>query len=94
MECLIRSGLAYGEVGRIKGDLYFGMVQGDDEPIQCHSRNLTSPMIPPPPGDPAKNPYTTLTYMMRKESHFKGNGLCFQFFHRKEAERLLYEGQE
>lgn len=91
LECLLRTGLAYGEVHKINTQLYFGMVQGDDEAIQCHMRNLTSDVIPVPPGDPQKNSYTTITYTVRKQAHHLSNGLNFQHFHPKATERLAYE---
>jgi len=91
LECLLRSGLAYGEVHKVKAELYFGMVAGDDEAIQCHMRNIASDVFPCAPSDPQKNPYTTITYTVRKQAHQLANGLNFQHFHTKEAERLAYE---
>ena len=73
----------------------FGIIGADDHPTQCYGRNFSSQMIPPPPGDPAKNPYTTpwhpddekrdvcpkprLGYEMRKGSEVNSK---FELFHK------------
>jgi hypothetical protein len=94
LECGLRSGLAYFQVFKILPKMYFGMIQGDDAPIQNFMRNLTSEVIPPPPGDPAKNAYTTLTYTLRKQTHVYAKGLNFQHYYPALAERQAYELEE
>jgi len=91
LECGLRSGLAYFEVKKIKPEIYFGMIQGDDYTVQCYGRNHSSEVIPPPPGDPQKNPYTTVTYTLRKSTHTYAKGLNFQHFYPKLAEQQAYE---
>mmetsp|Transcript_75410 Transcript_75410/g.164513 ORF Transcript_75410/g.164513 Transcript_75410/m.164513 type:complete len:618 (-) Transcript_75410:155-2008(-) len=79
LECGLRSGLAGFSVMKVRPDLFFGMIQGDDVANQCHMRNFWSAIIPPPPGDPQKNPYTTYTYTMRKACHQLELGLDFRW---------------
>jgi len=85
LECGLRSNLAYFQVMKIKPDMYFGMIQGDDVAGQCYVRNFSSEVLPPPPGDPQKNPYTTVTYTLRKSSHIYAQGLNYQHFYPKLA---------
>lgn len=94
LECGLRTGLAYFEVKKIRPELWFGMIQGDDIPIQCYTRNHSSHCFPPPPGDPAKNPYTTITYTMRKTNHIYHKGLVYQHFFPKLAKQEEYEDME
>mmetsp|Transcript_33713 Transcript_33713/g.72774 ORF Transcript_33713/g.72774 Transcript_33713/m.72774 type:complete len:592 (+) Transcript_33713:2-1777(+) len=77
LECGLRTGLPYFSVFRMNVDIMFGVIQGDDHPSQCYGRNFSSQTIPPPPGDPSKNPYTTLGYEMRKGIDLH-DGLVFQ----------------
>merc|ERR1711920_695925 len=78
LECLIRSNLPYGEVHKTNPPLIWGMVQGDDLPIQCWTRQFYSYLAPPPPGDPTKNPYLTVSYEGRQSGNQKlMNGLVF-----------------
>jgi len=91
LECGLRSGVAYFQVMKIKPEMYFGMIQGDDLPQMCYGRNHSSEVIPPPPGDPQKSPYTTLTYTLRKSTHTYAKGLNFQYYYPKLAEQQAYE---
>mmetsp|Transcript_33054 Transcript_33054/g.103098 ORF Transcript_33054/g.103098 Transcript_33054/m.103098 type:complete len:608 (-) Transcript_33054:515-2338(-) len=90
-ECLLRTGLAYGWVFKFNPPLVFGMIQPDDVVMQCYTRNFTSYIAPPPPGDPYKNPYTTISYEMRKMCHYVPHGLVFANFWPDLAEKLKYE---
>mmetsp|Transcript_84126 Transcript_84126/g.214145 ORF Transcript_84126/g.214145 Transcript_84126/m.214145 type:complete len:620 (+) Transcript_84126:52-1911(+) len=91
LECGLRSSLAYFQVFKIKPEMFFGMIQGDDAAIQCHMRNFYSEAIPPPPGDPQKNPYTTYTFTIRKQCHTFALGLNYQWYYPKQAEKEEYE---
>uniref|UniRef100_A0A7S0FBX6 Ketoreductase domain-containing protein n=1 Tax=Pyrodinium bahamense TaxID=73915 RepID=A0A7S0FBX6_9DINO len=90
LEAGLRSNLPYFSVYKINPPLMFGMIQPDDIPIQCYTRNFWSDIVPPPPGDPNKNWYTTISYETRKENHFWANGLVFQQHWPEIAEEMRY----
>nr|AQS99207.1 type I polyketide synthase ketoyl reductase domain protein [Gambierdiscus excentricus] len=90
-ECLLRSGLAYGWVFKFNPPLMFGMVQPDDTALQCYARNFTSYIVPPPPGDPHKNPYTTIAYETRRACHRLPSGLVFSHLWPDKAEKMQDE---
>eukprot|EP00442_Polarella_glacialis_P052745 CAMPEP_0115098398 /NCGR_PEP_ID=MMETSP0227-20121206/31134_1 /TAXON_ID=89957 /ORGANISM="Polarella glacialis, Strain CCMP 1383" /LENGTH=601 /DNA_ID=CAMNT_0002492993 /DNA_START=55 /DNA_END=1860 /DNA_ORIENTATION=+ len=66
LECGLRTGLPGFAVMKCNPQVMFGMIQPHEHPTQCYVRNFCSEMTPPPPGDPQKNPYTTLSYELRK----------------------------
>lgn len=91
LECGLRTGLCYFEVHKILPELYFGMIMPDEHPSQNYNRNFSSEIVPPPPGDPQKNPYTTLSYTTRKANHSYAQGLYFQYYYPKLAKQMAYE---
>lgn len=93
MECGLRSNLPYFGVFKLNPPLMFGMVYGDDVPQQCYVRNFHSDIVPPPPGDPDKNLYTTYTYETRKANHFPGKGLIMQNYWPQVAAQLNYDAE-
>nr|AQS99204.1 type I polyketide synthase ketoyl reductase domain protein [Gambierdiscus polynesiensis] len=78
LECGLRSSLPYFAVFKFNPPMMIGMIQPDDLPMHNYTRNFSCEIVPPPPGDPNKNPYTTVSYEMRKENHFYPNGLVYQ----------------
>nr|AQS99260.1 type I polyketide synthase ketoyl reductase domain protein [Gambierdiscus polynesiensis] len=90
-ECLLRTGLAYGWVFKFNPPLMFGMIQPDDSSLQCYMRNFSSYVVPPPPGDPYKNPYTTIAYESRRACHHLPSGLVFSHVWPTKAEKMQYE---
>mmetsp|Transcript_83043 Transcript_83043/g.235593 ORF Transcript_83043/g.235593 Transcript_83043/m.235593 type:complete len:165 (-) Transcript_83043:17-511(-) len=90
-ECLLRSGLAYGWVLKFNPPFLFFTVQGDEGTVQCYGRNFTSFFAPPPPGDPHRNPYTTIAYTLRKACHRLPEALVFNHFWPDLAASLRYE---
>merc|ERR1712187_55086 len=93
MECGLRSNLPYFGVFKMNPPLMFGMIYGDDMPIQNYTRNFTSEIVPPPPGDPDKNPYTTLAYETRTANHYPANGLVMQAYWPQVAAQLNYDAE-
>lgn len=91
LECGLRSNFAHFQVFKIRPDMYFGMIFGDDGPLQCYTRNWSSAVIPPPPGDPQKNPYSTITYTLRKQCHVYHKALLYQHYWPEKSEREAYE---
>lgn len=90
LECGLRSNLPFYSVFKFNPPLMFGMIQGDDVPMQNYTRNITSEICPPPPGDPNKNSYTTISYEMRKDTHKYENGLVFQAWWPEVADAAQY----
>uniref|UniRef100_A0A7S1QI40 Ketoreductase domain-containing protein n=1 Tax=Alexandrium catenella TaxID=2925 RepID=A0A7S1QI40_ALECA len=90
LECGLRSNLAFFSVYKFNPPLMFGMIQGDDVPMQNYTRNITSEICPPPPGDPTKNLYSTIGYEMRTENHRYENGLVFQSYWPEVADAAQY----
>lgn len=90
LECGLRTGLPYFSVFRMNVEVAFGMIAGDDHPSQCYMRNFSSQTIVPPPGDPMKNPYTTLSYEMRQlgTGMEVTQGLVFQHHYPKVANAI------
>lgn len=89
LECGLRTGLPYFTVCKYNAPVLFGMVQGDDYVVQHYGRNFSCHVVPPPPGDPKKNPYTTLSYELRKSIQVS-DGLVFRHFYPKEAEAMEF----
>mmetsp|Transcript_76029 Transcript_76029/g.222885 ORF Transcript_76029/g.222885 Transcript_76029/m.222885 type:complete len:603 (-) Transcript_76029:179-1987(-) len=90
LECGLRSNLPYFSVYKFNPPLMFGMIQGDDTAMQCYTRNITSEIAPPPPGDPHKNYYTTLSYELRQDNHQYQKGLVYQAYWPEWAEAAQY----
>merc|ERR1712217_255392 len=92
LECLIRSQLPYGEVHKCNPPLMFGMIQGDELPVQIFIRQFNSNITPPPPGDPNKNAYLTVSYEARKGGNQAlVNGLNFNHFWPEIAQQMKEE---
>jgi len=93
MECGLRSNLPYFGVFKMNPALMFGMIYPDDLPIHNYMRNFTSEIVPPPPGDPDKNPYTTVSYETRRANHFPGRGLIMNAYWPQVAAQLNYDAE-
>ncbi|CAE8612922.1 unnamed protein product [Polarella glacialis] len=86
LECGLRTGLPGFAVMKCNPQVMFGMIQPHEHPTQCYVRNFCSEMTPPPPGDPQKNPYTTLSYELRKGFQLT-QGLVYRHNYPKLVER-------
>lgn len=81
LEAGLRSGLPGFSVYKINPPIMFGMVASDEGAQACYTRNFYSHMVPPPPGDPQKNPYVTLSYEMRKTGQSYREAIVYSHFY-------------
>jgi len=89
LEAGLRTNLPYFGVFKYNLPLIFS---GFQKNIQNHSpylMNFTSDIAPPPPTDPTKNAYSTVSYETRKENHSTGKGLVFQHCWPRLAQQVI-----
>lgn len=87
LECGLRTGLPYFSVHKLNTHFMFGMIQGNDHPSQGYGQNFGAMVCPSAPSDPKQNPYTTLTYELRKNMDIS-DGLVFRHWHPKLAKQM------
>jgi len=89
LEAGLRTNLAYFGVFKYNLPLIFSGLQHNIDNISPYMINFTSDIAPPPPGDPTKNAYLTVSYETRKETHSTGKGLVFQHHWPRLAQQII-----
>jgi len=92
LECLLRSGMPQAQVTQFNpAAVAQTLIAGDRTPTECYVQNFWAICQPSRPGDPNKNPYSTLSYTKRAQNLQYQKGLGFIYYHGDVAEYLQEE---